>query len=235
MRKTLETAYATALSSTFKIVNPIKKSVIKTDCEVHLFIQEQALEILKIYGHSKEYELFREFAPQINKGLVWADQDFKSYHHFYNPKEQRGKFGYDDNAMTVARGYYNRALKYIAMHNYERGMFYFGAACHIIQDLTIPQHAKGKLLDNHRQFEVYVKSNYRKIKRFKSGSSPIIFDTIEEYVDHNSMSALNIDYMYSNVADTTTQFYLTAIKSITLAQRSSAGCMITLYKNLLYM
>lgn len=235
MRKTLENAYAAALSGTFKMVNPIKKSVIKTDCEVHLFIQENALEILKNQGYNKEYELFKEFMPQINKGLVWADQDFKSYHHFYNPKEQRGKFGYDDNAMTVAKSYYNRALKYIAMHNYERGMFYFGAACHIIQDLTIPQHAKGKLLDNHRQFEVYVKSNYKKIKRFKSTGTPIIFDSVQEYVNHNSMSALNVDYMYANIDDTTTQFYLTAIKCITLAQRSSAGCMIMLYKNLLYM
>ena len=46
-------------------------------------------------------------------------------------------------------------------------MFYFGAACHIIQDLTVPQHAKGKLFDNHRQFELYVKENYTKINRFK--------------------------------------------------------------------
>lgn len=226
MKKTLENCYAAALSSTFKVVNPIKKTVIKTDCEVHLFIQENALEILYNEGFIKEYNLFKVYLPDINRGLVWADQDFKSYYHFYNPRQQRGKFGYDDNAMTMAKSYYNRALKYFAMKNYERSMFYFGAACHIIQDLTIPQHAKGKLLDNHRQFEVYVKSNYKRIQRFKASDKPVIFNSIEEYVNHNSISALNIDYMYSNVVDATTRFYLTSIKSITLAQRSSAGCMI---------
>ena len=162
MRDALENVYATALSNTFKMVAPIKRNIIKTDCEVHIFIQENALNILKANGYEGEYEFFKMYMPQVNKGLVWADQDFKCYHHFYNPKLQKGKFGYDDNALTVAKSYYNRSIKYLSIGNYERAMFYFGAACHIIQDLTIPQHAKGKLLDNHRQFEVYVKSNYKK-------------------------------------------------------------------------
>jgi len=166
MKKKLESAYATALASTFKAVNPIKKSIIKTTCEVHLFIQENSIDILKNEGYENEYKLFKEYLPQINQGLVWADQDFKSYHHFYNPKEGKGKYGYDDNAMTVAKSYYNKAIKYYVIDNYERSMFFFGAACHIIQDLTIPQHAKGRLLDNHRQFEVYIKSNYKINKQF---------------------------------------------------------------------
>lgn len=234
MKKKIENAYATVLTGTFKVVNPLKKSVIKTNCEVHLFIQENALEILKNQGYTKEYMLFKEFLPHINRGLIWADQDFKSYHHFYNPKLKKGKFGYEDNALTVAKSYYNKALKFFAMQNYERCMFYFGAACHIMQDLTIPQHAKGRLLDNHRQFELYVKANYKKIKRFKSNDKPIILNSIEEYIDYNSISALNLDYMYENVIDLTTKFYLIAIKSITLAQRSSAGCMLMFYEDLLF-
>lgn len=235
MRETMESVYAAALSSTFKVINPIKKSVIKTDCRVHLFIQENALDILKQYGYNHQYDLFEEFLPQINLGLVWADQDFKSYHHFYNPMVKRGKFGYEDNAMTVTKRYYNRALKYFAMENYERAMFYFGAACHIVQDLTIPQHAKGKLLDSHRQFEVYVKENYTKVKRFKSSDTPLIFDTIDHYVTHNSTNALHIDQLYRTINDDTSRFYLTATKSIGLAQRSTAGCMIMFYKDILYM
>ncbi|MEF9990975.1 MAG: zinc dependent phospholipase C family protein [Romboutsia sp.] len=235
MKKKLENAYGTVLSSTLKAVNPLKKNIITTDCEVHIFIQENALDILKNNGYRKEYRFFKEFLPYINKGLVWADQDFKSYHHFYNPKKERGKFGYQDNALTVSKEYYNKALKAYEMNNYEKAMFYFGAASHIVQDLTIPQHAKGKLLDNHRQFEVYVKSNYKRIKRFKSSEAPIIFDSIDEYVHHNSMNALNTDFMYANVNDDSTRFYLTAIKCITLAQRSSAGLMINFCESLYHM
>ena len=113
-------------------------------------------------------------------------------------------------------------------------MFYFGAACHIIQDLTVPQHAKGKLFDNHRQFELYVKENYTKINRFKCREEPIILNSVADYANYNSLRALKIDYIYKNINDLNTKFYLTALKSLTLAQRTSAGCMIMFYNDLLY-
>ncbi|MEG1310842.1 MAG: zinc dependent phospholipase C family protein [Romboutsia sp.] len=232
MKKKIEKAYAMALSNTFKVVNPIKKTVIKTNCEVHLYIQQNAVDILNNEGCDKEYRFFKQYLPQVNQGLVWADQDFKSYHHFYNPTEKRGKFGYEENAMTVCKSYYNKALKYFAYGNYQRCMFYFGAACHIIQDLTIPQHAKGRLLDNHRQFEVYVKSNYKRIKRFKALDSPLILNSIEEYANYNSTNALYIDHMYREIEDLGTRFYLTASNSLILSQKSSAGCMLMFYKDL---
>lgn len=234
MKDALENVYAAALTNTFRIVAPIKRSIIKTDCEVHLFIQENALNILKVNGYEEEYEFFNRYKAQINQGLVWADQDFKSYHHFYNPKLQKGKFGYDDNAMTVTVSYYNRALKYLSLGNYERSIFYLGAACHIVQDLTIPQHAKGKLLDNHRQFEIYVKANYKKMKRFKTEDKPILLNSIEEYVDNNSNLGLDLDYMYRDLTDLTTKFYLIAIKSITVSQRTTAGCLLMFYNDIFY-
>ena len=235
MKKKIENVCSTAIYGTLKVVNPIKKTIIKTDCEVHIFIQQTAVEILKNKGYEREYKLFSEYLPHINKGLVWADQDFKSYNHFYNPQEKKGKYASNENALIVAKNYYNKALKYFANKDYEQCMFYFGAACHIIQDLTIPQHAKGKLFDNHRQFEVYVKSNYKKIKRFKSQETPIVLGCIEEYADYNSTNAIKLDYMYRNIDDLNTKFYLTAVKSITLAQRTTAGCMIMFYESLQYM
>ena len=234
MKSKLESAYAKALTGTFKVINPIKKTIKKTECEVHLYIQENALEILNCNGYNDEYKLFKEYKSKIDEGLVWADQDFKCYHHFYNPKEEKGMYGYDDNALTVARGYYLKALKYFTLEDYDKSMFYFGAACHIIQDLTVPQHAKGKLFDNHRQFELYVKENYTKINRFKCKEEPIILNSVSDYANYNSLRALKIDYIYKNINDSNTKFYLTALKSLTLAQRTSAGCMIMFYNDLLY-
>lgn len=43
MKSKLESAYAKALTGTFKVINPIKKTIKKTECEVHLYIQENAL------------------------------------------------------------------------------------------------------------------------------------------------------------------------------------------------
>ena len=232
MKRKIEKVYAKALTQTFKAINPIKKSIITTDCEVHLYIQDNALKTLLEYDYIEEYELFSRYIEYIDKGLVWADQDFKSYHHFYNPMEEKGMYGYDDNALTVAKRYYNKALKFFVLKNYEKSMFYFGASVHIIQDLTVPQHAKGKLFDNHRQFETYIKSNYKKIKKFNSKEKPIILNSVESYANYNSLQALKFDDTYSHIRDTQTKFYLTAIKSINLAQLSSAGFMIMFYEDL---
>ena len=208
MKSKLESAYAKALTVTFKVINPIKKTIKKTECEVHLYIQENALEILNCNGYSDEYKLFKEYKSKIDEGLVWADQDFKCYHHFYNPKEEKGMYGYDDNALTVARGYYLKALKYFTLEDYDKSMFYFGAACHIIQDLTVPQHAKGKLFDNHRQFELYVKENYTKINRFKCREEPIILNSVADYANYNSLRALKIDYIYKNINDLNQLYFI---------------------------
>ena len=234
MKKRLENVCSTALSGTLKVVNPIKKTIIKTDCEVHLFIQKNALDILKHSQYIDEYSLFMKYLPQINKGLVWADQDFKSYSHFYNPRESKGLYASEYNALDIAKFYYKQALIYYRNGKYEKSMFYFGASCHIIQDLTIPQHAKGKLLDNHRQFELYVKSNYKKIKRFKSYEEPLILNSVDEYANYNSLNALKIDYIHRNIHDLNTKFYLTALNAIKLAQTSTAGYMIMFYNDLFY-
>lgn len=234
MKSKLESAYSKALTGTFKVISPIKRTIKKTECEVHLYIQENALEILNYNGYNEQYKLFKEYESKINEGLVWADQDFKCYHHFYNPKEKKGMYGYDDNALTIARSYYLKALKYFTLEDYNNSMFYFGAMCHIIQDLTIPQHAKGKLFDNHRQFELYVRENYRKINKFKCREEPIILQSVTDYANYNSSNALKIDYLYQSITDLNTKFYLIALKSITLAQKTSAGCMIMFYKDLLY-
>ena len=40
MKSKLESAYAKALTGTFKVINPIKKTIKKTECEVHLYIRK---------------------------------------------------------------------------------------------------------------------------------------------------------------------------------------------------
>jgi phytoene dehydrogenase-like protein len=165
MRKRIENAYGNVLTSTFKVVNPIKKSIINTDCEVHIFIQSNALEILKNEGYYREYIFFKDYLTQINKGLVWADQDFKSYHHFYNIKEERGKFGYDENALTVINRYYNiHSLVYImrSLAANDAGMVEGGArnlAFNIAKTFT---SKGGKIIYNSEIDHIYVEDNKAK-------------------------------------------------------------------------
>lgn len=232
MRKQIENAYGNILTSTFKVVNPIKKSIISTDCEVHKFIQINALDILKNEGYYKEYIFFKSYLTQINKGLVWADQDFKCYHHFYNLKEERGKFGYEENALTVANKYYDKAKRFFNLNRFELSLFYFGAACHIVQDLTVPHHAKGKLLDNHRQYELYIKKMYKNTPRLIAKNGIVKLNSVEEYLVYNGRYAIYYDDMYRNISDLRNRFYMLAMKCVPLAQKSSAGFMLMFFKDI---
>ena len=232
MNNRVEKVCGRLISQTFRVINPIKKKIINTSCEVHLFIQSSALDVLREEGYDKQVQFYKNFEPYINKGLVWADQDFKSYFHFYNPKDRRGMYGHSTNAMTLANTYYKNALYFISKDDYMNGMAYFGAMCHLIQDVTIPQHAKRKLLDSHKQFETYVKLNYKKIKRFKTKEGPLVYKNISDYIDFNSRSALNFDYMYKDINDYNIKFYLVAYNALNLSQRSTAGCMLMFYDDL---
>lgn len=232
MNNRVEKVCGRLISQTFRVINPIKKKIINTSCEVHLFIQSSALDVLREEGYDKQVQFYKNFEPYTNKGLVWADQDFKSYFHFYNPKDRRGMYGHSTNAMTLANTYYKNALYFISKDDYMNGMAYFGAMCHLIQDVTIPQHAKRKLLDSHKQFETYVKLNYKKIKRFKTKEGPLVYKNISDYIDFNSRSALNFDYMYKDINDYNIKFYLVAYNALNLSQRSTAGCMLMFYDDL---
>lgn len=232
MNNRVEQVLGKIISQTFRVINPIKKKIINTNCEVHLFIQKSALEVLRDEGYEKQFQFYNNFETYINEGLVWADQDFKSYFHFYNPEDQKGMYGHTTNAMTLANTYYKNALHFINKGDYKNGMAYFGAMCHVMQDVTIPQHAKRKLLDSHKQFENYVKLNYKKVKRFKTKEGPLMYDNISDYINFNARSALNFDYMYRNINSYRPKFYLIAFNALNLAQRSTAGCMLMFYDDL---
>ena len=47
MEYRIENICGRLISQTFRVINPIKKKIINTNCEVHLFIQKSALDILK--------------------------------------------------------------------------------------------------------------------------------------------------------------------------------------------
>ena len=85
----IETAYRTFLKSAFWVLNPFKKIIIKTECQVHTHINRHALTILKNDRYTAEYEFFSNAIQEINKGAVWADQDFKSSNHFYHPYKKK--------------------------------------------------------------------------------------------------------------------------------------------------
>lgn len=228
----IESTYGKALRLSFAILNPFKKAVIRTQCKVHKFINIIALDILKNDHYLKEYDFYLHFIDPINEGAVWADQDFKSSGHMYNPYTKKGLYG-RKNAMDYAKKYYKKATDLWNIGEEEKALFYFGAALHILQDMTIPQHANVRLLDSHRQYENFVKKTYRYIKEFKAGQGAYILDSIEEYIRFNARTAIKVYKKFKILEDDETRFYKVSSCILPLSQRTTAGCMVTFYNEVI--
>lgn len=225
-----EATYSRVLNTVFSVTNPFKKVMIKTQCEVHKAININALRILKNEDYYKEYHFFNKYISEINKGAVWADQDYKSSNHFYNPFKDKGLFGRSD-AMELGRDYYYNALALLILGDLNESMFYLGAALHIIQDMTVPQHANIRLLNSNRQYETYIKRSYKYIKEFKINEGTYILDSVEEYVRFNTRVAIRIDRHFRAIPDEEDRFYRIARCGLPLAQRTTAGAFVTFYKD----
>lgn len=227
-----ESAYGNFLRISFAMINPLKKSVIKTQCKVHKFINFTALNILKNDNFIKEYSLFDEYLDSINEGAVWADQDFKSTSHFYNPYTKKGLYG-RRNALDLSFKYYNSAINLWRINEKDKAMFYLGAALHILQDMVIPQHANVRLLDNHKQYETFVKRTYKYVQEFKVESGAYILDSFEEYIRLNARTAIKLYKRFRIIDDDEQRFYRTTRCILPLAERTTAGCMITFYRKII--
>jgi len=225
---TLEGAYSLVYKNILRAINPIKKRVVKTECIVHIAINNQSLHILKNDGYFDVYNLMSEYIEDINEGAVWADQDLKSSNHFYSPKTKRGLYG-NSNAKNECESYYNRALNEFVLGDIKEAMFYLGAACHLVQDVTIPQHANVELLHNHRSFENWIIRMYRRFYKFKVFRGGIYLNYIGQYIELNSREAIKTHEKYSHIENEHIRFYKITSVILVMAQKTTAGVMVKFY------
>ncbi|MBC8587870.1 zinc dependent phospholipase C family protein [Paratissierella segnis] len=227
-----ETTYDGFLKLSFSAMNPIKKVIINTHCKVHIFINAHAIIILKTDKYLPQYRFFNNYLNDINEGSVWADQDFKSSNHFYNPYKKRGMYG-RKSAMDLGVEYYNNASDLWNKGKFNESMFYLGASLHIIQDMTVPQHANIRLLNNHRQYENFIKQTYSLMEEYNVKNGAYLLTSIEDYIEFNARVAIRIYKKFKNIKDDSTRFYKIARCGISLAERTTAGAMVMFYKDVI--
>ncbi|MBC2581757.1 zinc dependent phospholipase C family protein [Clostridium sp. DJ247] len=227
----LEKSYSYVFKNILKAVNPVKKRIMKAECMVHKFINSQSLIVLKNDGHMEAYKLMKSYISDINAGVVWADQDLKSSNHFYNPYKNKGLYGNSD-AKKECISYYTRALNEYFHGDIKNSMFYLGAACHLIQDLTVPQHANVHLLNNHRSYEKWVIRTHILHDEFKIEEGGIYFNSLKQYIDFNSKEAINIYRKHSHVKNRHIRFQIITSMVLTMAQATTAGLMFKFYKDI---
>ncbi|MBN3383416.1 zinc dependent phospholipase C family protein [Clostridium botulinum] len=228
---TLEKSYSYVFKNVLKAVNPVKKRIMKAECMVHKFINTQSVIVLKNDGHMEAYKLMEAYISDINEGAVWADQDLKSSNHFYNPYKNKGLYGNSD-AKQECISYYTRALNEYFHGNIKNSMFYLGATCHLIQDLTVPQHANVHLLNSHRSYEKWVIRTHILHDEFKIEEGGIYFNSLKQYIDFNSKEAISIYRKHSHVKNRHIRFHIITSMVLTMAQATTAGLMFKFYKDI---
>jgi Zinc dependent phospholipase C. len=227
----LETSYGKLLKYIRVMANPFKKVIIVTECKIHKFINTQALEILKNDNFTDAYSFFSDYLFHLNAGVTWADQDFKSMGHFYNPFRGRGLYG-NNSALTLGVEYYEKALQSWRDGSVEGAMFYLGAAIHLVQDMTIPQHANIKLLDSHKKFETFIKRTYLQSPAFTVNKGGYYYmRCINEAIACNARNAIKIFAKLKRIEDEYKRFHTITKFILPLAQKSSAGCLMMFYKD----
>lgn len=229
MSNKIEKTYGSALRGLFHAVNPLKKKFLKTYCTVHKFIIIQALEILKNDGYMEEYEFYKENIIYLNDGVSWADQDFKSSNHFYHFSKGRGLYGFSD-ALMECKKYYNKSLDYLKEDNIEASLFYFGAACHLIQDVTVPQHVNNKLLKSHRKFELWIISKLMSDYSFMANEGVVRYKRLDDYIINNAFLANNTYLKNLVIMDREKRYGNVASAILHEAQRTTAGFMVDYYE-----
>lgn len=192
------------------------------------------MKILKNDQYLDAFNFFSSYIFNINKGAVWADQDFKSSNHFYRPHkhELTGLYG-RKSAIELGVHYYLRALVFWRTGNFDDSLFYFGAALHIIQDMTVPQHANIRLLNNHRQYETFVKDTYKFVDVFRAEQGAYILNSISSYIKFNARTAIKVYKKYKVIEDDEKRFYHITKCTLPLAERTTAGAMVMFYKDIL--
>lgn len=231
MERKIEKHYGNAVRSVMSKVNPIKKLLIKTNCTVHKYINIRAMEILKEEGNEEAYRFFLKYISQLNSGVVYADQDFKSTNHFYHYLEGRGLYGFS-NALVECEKYYKKAINYSDAGDISKAVFYFGAACHLIQDSTVPHHVNNKLLKSHRSFEMWILKKLVSGYPFTMSETSKRYEDISKYIKANAYMSNDIYVKFKNIVDTETKYKRISNAIIPEAESTTAGFMLDFYETI---
>ncbi|MPN16767.1 hypothetical protein SDC9_164113 [bioreactor metagenome] len=109
-------------------------------------------------------------------------------------------------------------------------MTYLGAAVHLIQDSTVPQHGDIYLLKSHRRFEQWIKAVHDSFENYAASQGGIYLENPYDYIERNAKDAIAIYRRYSLIACRRDRFYRIAGQIFPMAQRTTAGCFLNFYK-----
>lgn len=205
------------------------QSFIDKPCFTHEFCNAQALCILESDGYFDCAGFYSRYTAELNAGVVWADQGWKNVNHYFQPDSRTGLWVFS-SAIEQFSAYMNHATRSMRRNNLPKACFLLGAAAHLLQDLCVPHHARGRVFDGHAQFEEWVREHRNSFAVYGKGKYQQGVPTNRLALDNAIVSADLLDWV-SNEGDAT-MYKRAATILLPLAQRTTAGLFLKFYNSI---
>lgn len=179
-------------------------------------------------GHRQAAQFFELFSEQLDRGVVWVDNGFRSTCHLYDPDTRSGMWRWPSAAEKCSE-FHNKALDLWQKKKHFRAMFYLGAALHLIQDVCVPHHASCKLFSGHAEFEEWAGNRKENYCVERHGIYEVS-ETPEQWIIENARLAKN-HYQLVNQGLCADYHKATRIL-LPRAQQTTAGFLLNFYKQI---
>lgn len=186
----------------------------------HAFCNMQAFQILSRDAVLPYTDFFSTYMKEINSGGYWADSQWKNIDHYLEPDTGRGIWPFG-NALDTFQQYFSCALKEARQGNRRKAAFFLGAAAHLVQDMCVPHHARGRMFNGHQDYESWA-MKYCRNYAVDSLGIYLQGSRIAEFIVGNARVAAELLDAVDTDKGITDYERVTAI-TLPLAQRSTAG------------
>lgn len=192
---------------------------------VHEKITRRAIEQLYRVDAEGARWYARHMTP-LARGMAWADRGYMPLFHFYRPDNGRGVVP-GMSAYRLAYRYGRLAVEALRKGEEERAVFYLGAAIHLVQDATIPQHAQARILGGHSQYERFVRVRYAWTSCKHDALVGLAAQSPENALRENAERALHAFDECGQCAQGREMGYTcVAQRMLPIAERSTAQCLL---------
>ncbi len=143
--------------------------------DAHDLITRHAVAILLNDGHSAVANEINAHIGDILGGVYHIDHvvgwGFKHFHHPDTHKGLKRPFGIGnfESAADFAQELFDDAVDLYLQGKTSDAYYKFGEALHLVEDLTVPQHAALTIGDNHKAYEGYVEDHLSYVYLVNSG------------------------------------------------------------------
>jgi len=192
-------------------------------CEVHEYCLDQSIRLLFEGNHPKLACMLKPFVPFMHQGSNWTDQGLRNLSHFYHPLEIKGLPGvhHAGDELHSVLGQMEKAQR---QRNHPRYFFCLGIALHLIQDMCVPHHVFGCLLQGHHHYESWVTRNHRNYEASKTDNCDR--SDLMEILEINALIAMNHEELLHQPTERQMQEATEIL--LPLAQQSGAAALLLL-------